>query len=293
MPNVGDSIGPYRLLQRIGDGATGTVFLAEKEGNVDRYAAKVFEPDTAARSIAYKRFVRESKILAKVIHPNLARVVDWIEGADESGCLIMQYVPGQTLSEILFGPTILPMGRVGQIVSGLANGLDHIHALRVVHRDIKPANIIVNRDEQEWVPTLVDFGAAKIINDLAGDITSPGEDRTAPNTLLYTSPEQCDQQEATSVSDVYSLGVVAVEMISGKTPFESHRHRDHLMMIRLSRPPLELSSLAPEMEFPPGLQAVITRVLMESPGERYQSAGEFASDLLNAFGQDAQRGAEQ
>ena len=294
MDRTGQRVGQYKLLERLGEGGTGSVYLARHaDEDVARFAAKVFDPSDASRSIALQRFAREATVAIGVRHPNLVRVHEWMPEGSEGGVLIMDFVNGRTLKTLLAETGVLPLDQVAAVVAQVASGLDHLHAFDVVHRDIKPANVVLaRRADGSWHVTVVDFGSAKRIGGMDETITGSGE-RAAPYTLLYASPEQCDEQEAGPASDVYSLGITAAEMLAGRPPFRPYQNGNQLLAQRLSGMPLlTLADVHPGADWPPGLQRVLDRALAESPAARYASAGEFAQALRGVAGTPSPLGTE-
>jgi serine/threonine-protein kinase len=292
MDHPSTRVGHYELLDRLGAGATGAVYRARRDGDAEAgYAVKVFAPSGAADGVALRRFVREAHVVAEVRHPHLARVREWVADGAGGGCLVMDLVRGTPLDAVLRDRGPRPLEETAVVVAQLASGLDHLHGRGVVHRDVKPANVVLAPPASSpdhgggrgaradgWHATLVDYGAAKRIGGADPELTVPGVS-PAPMTLLYASPEQCDGQDATSASDVYSLGVLAAEMLAGAPPFPPYRSANHLLALRLTAGHLSLREVCPGCDLPPGLQRVLDRALAEAPADRYPSAGAFAGAL--------------
>lgn len=275
----GRVISGYRILGRIGEGGMGTVYLAVdniKEGQLD--AVKVLNRQWLADR---ERLRREAITANRVEHPNVCRIYNYVEAHDaESGdtltLIAMELVRGPTLREIQEeqGGALDP-GRATLVVKEVADALHAIHSQGIIHRDIKPTNIIVTRerDGAERVK-IVDFGIAKKVGGGEGqDLTEPG---MVAATLHYASPEQLRGQPG-EWSDIYALGVVLYELLTGRRPYEAETQAElFTQILDPSVIPPRLAEARPGVAFPQGLQEVIDRVLERDPAKRYASATEFA-----------------
>ena len=264
--------GRYRLEASIGTGGMAQVFRGQ-DTTLDRQVAiKILAPQFARDPSFVERFRREAQAAARLNHPNIVNVYD--TGVDgDTNYIVMEYVEGRTLAEYLArGGTLAPR-KAAEIAEKVAEALTAAHARGVIHRDIKPANIMVTRDGRVKV---MDFGIARLV---AGPDTV---EQTAAvlGTAAYLSPEQAQGQTVDARSDLYSLGIVLYEMVTGKPPFTG----DSAMAVaykHVQETPPPPSSL--NADVPPRMDAVVMRALAKNPANRYQSAGEFRDDLMRVI----------
>ena len=208
-PNEGDSLGGYRLEERLGEGGMGVVFRAVRESDGEVVAVKVLRPDLAEDEVYVQRFEREGRSASGVDHPHLVSVLDSGE-IDGRRYLVTRYVEGASLEEVL-GHGVLTGGGVVRLASGIGSALDALHRIGLVHRDVKPSNIMVDTNGRSL---LTDFGVARGEGDTA--LTAAGR---VVGTVDYIAPEIVRGEPATPASDVYSLGCVVYECLAGAPPF--------------------------------------------------------------------------
>ncbi len=271
----------YRIDERISEGGMGTVYRATHVLMDKRVAIKVLHPSLAADDKIVARFSREAKAASRISHPHALNVTDF--GESETGVvfLVMEFLDGKTLKEVIQAEGPLPLPRVVEIINQVAGALDAAHREGVVHRDLKSDNIMLIEapNGSDWAKVL-DFGIAKI-KESTGQ-TDPG--LTAPNLIIgtpqYMSPEQCSQaSEIDSRSDIYSLGVIIYEMLTGHVPFTADSPTA-IMMKQLQEPPP--SVLEERDDLPPQVGMVITSAMAKRPEDRFQSAGELSDALATA-----------
>jgi tRNA A-37 threonylcarbamoyl transferase component Bud32 len=271
---IGDVIAErYKLLEALGDGAMGQVFIAENLAIGRRVAVKVLKPALLADLTFRQRFQHEAEAIASIEHRNVARFLDMVVG--DPTFLVMEYVKGPTLAERLRDEGRMDPQYAAAIAVRLCWALEAAHAAGVVHRDIKPANIILAPDpEVGEEPKLIDFGLAK----LAQSSTATGLTRTGQivGTPEYMSPEQIANKEVDGRSDVYSLGCLLYELIAGRPPFAG---TDDIQLLyqQLQRPPEPVTKYNPDT--PAELWAVMERALQKDPDARYGSMKEMARAL--------------
>ncbi len=252
----------YRVVHRIGEGGQAVVYLAEREFDGLRVALKVLNSQFNNDRVFLERFVREYKLLSKLEIEYVARIYD--QGfSGEHPYIAMEFLPSGTLaSRIREG---LDARGALRIAARVARALDAIHTRGIVHRDLKPANILFRADGR---PVIVDFGLAK---DLATNSTLTGTQRLLA-TPRYMSPEQCLGQPVDARSDLYSLGAILWEMLTGTKIYEEVGPAD-LMRMHVQAPPPQLpGELAAH-------QRLLDRLLAKQPADRFQSAAEVCATI--------------
>ena len=279
----GAMIGPFELLRTLGRGGMGEVWLARQaDGRVQREVALKLPLVGGQASSWRERFGRERDILAKLEHPHIARLYD--AGVTPAGqpWLAMEYVAGVSLSEYVQARTLPVPERLAlfrQVLSAVA----HAHRRLVVHRDLKPANILIDAGGQA---RLLDFGIAKLVDD--GEAGAPAGDLTRMGgrlmTLRYAAPEQVDGGAITTATDVYSLGVILHELLTGLSPYRAVREGRGLTdLMLLQEQPVLPSRLAIERRLARALagdlDAIVLKALRRNPADRYASVERFDEDI--------------
>ncbi|RMH43524.1 MAG: serine/threonine protein kinase [Deltaproteobacteria bacterium] len=272
-PRVGRILqGRYRILARIDEGAIGTVYRGERLKLGRTVAIKFLHPRFAADPTFMKRFEREALAMSRLSHPHCVSVLDF--GCDDVPYIVMDYATGRTLRELLErGP--LPAARALAIVRQVLAGLAHAHGQGIVHRDIKPANVMLSEATGTGDHArILDFGLATLRDSgLSGDVS---QGWLVVGTPAYMSPEQSLGETVDARTDVYALGVVLFELVTGRKPFDGDDAFETLRMHREAPVP-RLTEVAPGAAFPDGLQAAIDRAMAKRPEDRYASAAEFAA----------------
>lgn len=285
---VGDRIGAYRLLQLLGAGGMGQVWLAidERSPGAGRVALKLLRADLADPHLR-GRFLRERDILASLSHPQIPRLRD--AGSDSGGqlYLALDYIQGEPITTYCQQHG-LPSDRCVELFLHVCAALSHVHSRGVVHRDLKPSNILV--DSQGKV-SLLDFGIAQRADDPA-DAIPASSDRTF--TLHYAAPEQIRGEASAATADVYSLGVVLYELLAGQKPYRLRRQSDAEWERAVLRAEVTPPSAALDhQQIAPGvvdlaeraasvrgtLDAIVLKSLHKSPADRYPSVDALADDL--------------
>ncbi|MBM4257509.1 MAG: serine/threonine protein kinase [Deltaproteobacteria bacterium] len=240
--------GKYRLLAKLGEGAMGTVSLAEQldvEGRVLRQVAlKTMRRELSADPAFAKRFLREVRIATQLRSPHTVMVHDSGQGEDGQLYFIMEYINGPTLRQVLRQHSPLPIERVIHVASQICEALIEAHSLPdpVVHRDLKPPNIFVEqRQGKDWVK-IGDFGIAKILSEHTMGLTQAGQ--SSSGTPSYMAPEQWRGAGEDGRTDLYALGVIMYEMLTGRPPFASSSV-EALMHQHLTMPPPPLPATVP------------------------------------------------
>ncbi|UCF79390.1 MAG: protein kinase [Candidatus Eiseniibacteriota bacterium] len=264
---IGKDISRYRILEKLGGGSMGVVYRAEDTKLKRTVALKFLPLHLTNNEEARSRFIREAQAASAMDHLNICTIHEIDETSAGQIFICMPFYTGETLKKkIARGP--LPVGQVKDITRGVLNGLVKAHEHGIVHRDIKPANLMVTDD---GVVKIVDFGLAK----LAGAPGSRGGGM-AVGTVAYMSPEQARGEEVDLRTDLWSLGVVAYEMLSGRLPFEAD-YPEALMYLILYEEPRSLTSFRSDV--PDALRKVVKKAMSKDRGKRYQSAAAFLEDL--------------
>jgi len=271
---VGDVIaGRYKLVQTLGDGAMGQVFVAENLAIGQKVALKVLKQELLADATFRMRFQQEAEAIAAVEHRNVARFLDLVVG--DPTFIVMEYVKGPTLAQVIREKKRLPPLDAMYIAERLCWALEAAHQRGVVHRDIKPSNVILSPDtENEIEPKLIDFGLAKV----AAASSEKGLTRTGQivGTPDYMSPEQIAIKEVDARSDVYSLGCLVFEMCVGRPPFTGGDDVQVLYQ-QLQVKPDRVEDHVPDA--PPEIDKLLGKALAKDPQARFQSMREMAEAI--------------
>jgi serine/threonine protein kinase len=269
--------GKYKVLELLGAGGMGRVYLCEHSRMGRRVAIKVLPTERAADETTRRRFMREARAAAALDHPNIVRAHDIdTDGSGDKAMhfLVMEYVDGSSLQEIVskFGP--LSVERACHYVWQAAKGLEHAHAAGLVHRDIKPANLLLDRS---GLVKVLDLGLARLVHDTADDLTCRLGGRNLIGTADYLAPEQAmDSHRADIRADIYSLGVTFHFLLTGKSPYKDGTIAQKLIYHRTQRPE-PIRALRPEV--PEAVAGIIERMLSKNPGDRFQEPGEVVDAL--------------
>lgn len=286
-PLLGQTLaGKYKIEKLIKTGGMGAVYRGRHVLMDKTVAVKVLRPSLAGDDAVVARFSREAKAASKISHPHAVSVTDFGEAENGVVFLVMEYLDGWTLKEAIAKEGPLSLGRAVEIVRQVAGALDVAHGQGVIHRDLKSENImLVSHNGDEWAKVL-DFGIAKILQPVG----SPADAEITQANLVvgtpqYMSPEQCSQSGALDArSDVYSLGIIVHEMLTGKLPFTGES-ATVVMMQQVQDPPP--SVLASRPQLPAAVDQVVKRALAKQPIDRFQSAGELSAGLADAASEEA------
>jgi WD40 repeat protein/serine/threonine protein kinase len=301
----GEVVGQYKLVQEIGEGGMGTVFLAQQQDPVKRFVAlKIIKAGMDSRSVL-ARFEAERQALARMDHPNIAKVFDG--GATPAGrpFFVMELVKGAPITKYCDEHRMPPRDRLELFIQ-VCQAVQHAHQKGIIHRDLKPSNILVAAYDSQPVVKVIDFGVAKAVGQPLTEKTLVTGFGTIVGTLEYMSPEQAeiDQLDIDTRCDVYSLGAVLFELLTGTTPLERKRVKqsgvfEALRMIREEEPPTlsnrlgnteELSAIAANRGTEPAklarlmrgeLDWIAMKALEKDRNRRYETADAFATDVQN------------
>ena len=279
---VGDRIKHYEIEKLLGKGGMGVVYLA-RDVRLDRPVAfKVLKPELTSDPDRRRRFLREAQAASAVTHPAIAQIYD-VDEEGETIFIAMEFVEGRTVRQLITDQE-LDLSAAVEIALQVSEGLGRAHAKGIVHRDIKSDNIMVTPDGHAKI---LDFGLAKLLDPSAGQ-TSDGQDPaemetvaqtqlgTVMGTIAYMSPEQARGRKVDQTSDVFSMGVVIYEMVTGELPFKGDSPVDtmHAIAFEEVRPVTVVRK-----NLPPDLHRIVSRCLRKNAEDRYRDAGALADDL--------------
>ncbi|MCS7284816.1 MAG: serine/threonine protein kinase, partial [Hydrogenobacter thermophilus] len=265
---IGKQIGPYKIVEKLGEGGMGVVYKGIHTQIEQVVAIKALYPNYAKDQEFRERFIREAKTQAKFHHPNLVNILNYLEDQDGNMYIVMEYVDGGSLEDRLKRGAFNIKDAVSVIVQVL-NALAYMHSKGIVHRDIKPANIMFSGDTVK----VSDFGIAKPIADKG--LTRTG---AIVGTVLYMAPEVIKGEPATYAGDLYAVGVILYQMLTGRSPFFG-RTDFEIMKAHTEKDPPSLEELVPHI--PKGIGDIVKKALAKDPKDRFKSAEEFKTALID------------
>ena len=265
---MSDRIGNYRVLSEVGAGGMAVVYKAIQEPLGRLVAIKALKSTIAMDSQFAVRFEREAHFMASLQHENILHVVDFVKDGN-SMYIVMEYVQGIDLYDLLELSPVLPAEEAAIVALQIARALDYAHFRGIIHRDIKPANIMLSHQGEV---KLMDFGIAR--DDKLSDLTETG---TGLGTPSYMSPEQILGDKLDFRSDIFSVGIVLYQMVTGQKPFVEDESRTVMQKIRLDRftPPRKLNPKVPRQ-----LERIMARCMEKMPASRYPSTQALIDDLV-------------
>ncbi len=286
---VGQMIGRYEVVRKLGEGGMGAAYLANDDRLGRHVAIKILNKKYERSDANVFRFIREARAASALNHPNILTIheIDEFEG---SHYLVSEFVEGETLREILTKES-LELNRIIDITKQIAAALGAAHKARIIHRDIKPENVVVRDDGYVKV---LDFGLAKLLPTAASTLSFEGSDEkpneTAKGLILgtvnYMSPEQAQGKTVEERTDVFSLGVVLYEMITGRTPFAGDTMAETFANVINKEPPPIVGFTS---GVPDEMERIVAKMLNKDPELRYQTMGDCVADLKN-FGSSLEQG---
>jgi eukaryotic-like serine/threonine-protein kinase len=263
----------YHIIYKIAEGGMGNVYYAIHMQLGDPVAVKIMHASLVSDQTAIERFRREAQAAMRIRHTNAIAIMDFGVSSRSTVYLVMEYLHGYTLRHRLKQGGDLPISEVIRILQQVCAAVNAAHKRKIIHRDLKPENIFMQQESGEETVKVLDFGIAKLKDQSSGSLTRQG---MVVGTPHYMSPEQCLGAEVDMRSDVYSLGVIAYEMLAGKLPFEGSSSIA-LAIKQTSEMPLPICEVKPDIH--ESISAVVMRALAKSPDERQQSVLDFAGEL--------------
>ncbi len=297
LARAGDQVGPYRLIRELGQGGMGTVWLAERaDGSLRRQVALKMPLSRLVSTKRIERFARERDVLSALAHPGIARLYDAGVTASGQPFIVLEHVDGRSITQAC-DEQQCSIGKRLKLFLQVLDAVDHAHKHLIVHRDLKPSNILVSSDDQV---KLLDFGIAKLLDDpssLAGQTALTMMEGCAM-TPRYAAPEQIDNHPISTTTDVYSLGVVLYELLTGQSPYELGQSSISALLYCILKVDPVRPSAAPIIEadararaatsvdklraiLAGDLDTIVLKALRKAPGERYQSVERLAEDIAN------------
>ena len=265
---IGSVVGNYKIIDKIGEGGMGAVFKGVDLMLEREVAIKMLRPELAQQPAVVERFRTEAVTLAKLNHPNVATLHSFFRQGEDF-FMVMEFVRGETLDSMIRQHGAMPCERAIDMFTMALEGIDHAHKMGIIHRDIKPANMMLT---ETGTIKVMDFGIARVLG--TDRLTRAGH---LIGTAEYMSPEQVRGEETDARSDIYSLGILLYEMLTGRVPFNNTSEYE-LMRSQIEDAPAPPRTFAPHI--PLGIEQAIMRSLAKKREARYQSASEFRESLL-------------
>ena len=279
LPAAPEKVGKYEIIKELGKGATSSVYQAYDPFQRRQVAIKLVFPEALGDKEHGKRyrklFITEASLAGKLSHPHIVAIYDAV-AADEGSYIVMEYVDGTTLEQYSRHDALLPVQRIVEIIYKCARALEYASRQGVIHRDIKPANILLAGESDIKIS---DFGAALTVASETTQVSGIG-------SPAYMSPEQVKELPLTYQTDIFSLGVVMFQLLTGRLPFQGANNYSMIYQIINVEPP-RLTQVRPDI--PPRIDAIVMRALQKDTTKRYQTWEEFAHDLATALGNEEKR----
>jgi len=271
----------YHVGHKVGEGGMSVVYVARDQVTGEKVAIKVLSASLGRDATAMARLRREAELAGQLAHPNVAHIMRLGETADGLVFVVMPFLDGELLCDRIYHERQVALRTAVRFVSDIAAGLHHAHLLGIIHRDLKPENVMLCRDAGGADRAVVmDFGLAKQrrMGREARKLTATG---IVLGTPEFMSPEQIRGKPLDPRTDIYSLGLVTCEMLTGQLPFVGETQQE-IMIARLTGDPAALGQLRPDLRFPAAVEAAIARSLDREPRARFATAPEFAVALRDA-----------
>src|SRR5579884_1537378 len=282
-PFIGRTLpGGYLILELVGIGGMGRVYRAEQTNLGRTVAVKIIHPHLVGEENAAARFITEARAASRLNHPNSVGIIDFGKTPDGQLYLVMEFLRGRDLARAAYEEGLLSFRRVVDVLRQTLAALAEAHTEDIIHRDLKPENIILEpvRSGGDFVK-VVDFGLAKIRADAQQpSVTSPG---IVCGTPEYMSPEQARGDPLDARSDLYAVGVILYQLLTGRLPFEAESPTQ-VVLAHLTQPPQDPRALAPDRMIPPQLAELVLKALAKEAKDRFQDSDEMSAALGTAIG---------
>lgn len=284
--------GGYVILELVGIGGMGRVYRAEQTNLGRTVAVKIIHPHLVGEENAAARFITEARAASRLNHPNSVAIIDFGKTSDGQLYLVMEFLRGKDLARVVYEEGPLPFRRIIGVLRQVLAALAEAHLLGIIHRDLKPENIILEptRAGGDFVK-VVDFGLAKVRAETAHapSITSPG---IVCGTPEYMSPEQGRGDELDARSDLYAMGVIFFQLLTGRLPFEADSPTQ-VVLAHLTQPPPDPRTVAPDRKIPANLVEIVMKALAKEAKDRYVDADDFSSELGEGLAQLEDRASQK
>ena len=273
-----DKIGKYEIREPLGEGATSKVYLGYDPFAKREVAVKLILPEVLQDSDKGRLYrhllVNEASLAGKLNHPHIVQIYDAVV-SEEQSYIVMEYVAGGTLEQFCAADRLLPLERLVEVIFKCTRALDYAHRLGITHRDIKPANILLAQADKTGDIKISDFGAA-----LLADSDQTRTQVTGVGSPAYMSPEQVQDQALNHQSDIFSLGVVMYQLLTGRLPFQASSNYGMIYQITHVDPPPPSTFRS---DIPPVLDTIVARAMQKEREARYATWDEFSHDLAQSF----------
>ena len=279
MIDIGHTIGNYKVTAKLGEGGMGVVYLAEHPVIGKKVAMKAIHPELSKNSDVVSRFITEAKAVNQIGHEHIVDIADFGNTPEGEFYFVMEYLQGESLSDRLKREKRIPLGQAMSIGAQIADALNASHQQGIIHRDLKPENIFLcHRGANREFVKVLDFGLAKLTqNDQK--VTHKTRTGSVMGTPYYMSPEQCEgKTEIDYRADIYSLGVLIFEMLTGKVPFGGEGYGE-IIVKHVTMPPPSVRSVVPEL--PEFMDPIMYRVLAKDRDQRFQTMADLREALLD------------
>ncbi|HMA22335.1 MAG TPA: serine/threonine-protein kinase [Gemmatimonadaceae bacterium] len=279
---VGQTLdGRYEIVRKVGEGGMSSVYLATDRTMRERRAIKVLSAALSKDANAMERLRREASFGMRLAHPNVCHIIQLGETADGLVYVVMPFIEGEILSDRRHRLGQIPLDEAARLATDIAAGVHLAHGLQIIHRDLKPENVMVcRRPNGAEFGVVMDFGLAKE-RKTEGELRKLTATGIILGTPAFMSPEQLRGKPIDPRSDIYALGLLAYEMLTGKLPFQG-RTQQEMVIARLRSEPMPLREARPDLDLPESVERVLVKAMQRQPDDRYQDAIEFGTAFAAA-----------